>query len=46
MKSSDFFLSSYLTLGQWLETLGIPTDTVSRLHLREVLALLIVVLLA
>lgn len=46
MKSSDFFLSSYLTLGQWLETLGIPTDTVSRLHLREMLALLIVVLLA
>lgn len=46
MKTSDFFFSSYLTLGQWLESLGLQPDTITRFHLREWLALMIIALLA
>lgn len=46
MNTSEFFLTAYLTLGQWLEALGLAPDTIAAMHLREWLALLIICLLA
>ena len=46
MNTSEFFLTAYLTLGQWLEALGLAPDTIAAMHLREWLALLIIGLLA